>query len=96
MQGRGLGGRRRRRDEMSIRPHEGFFSPPVFFFFFVLQIQFKGARRRGSSRSCRANAAAQGHMSQPCDIKEEQERGLEGAGGGCKNHPPQTSTHSRM
>lgn len=31
MQGRGLGGRRRRRDEMSIRPHEGFFSPPVFF-----------------------------------------------------------------
>lgn len=33
MQGRGLGGRRRRRAEMSIRPHEGFFSPPVFFFF---------------------------------------------------------------
>lgn len=38
---------------------------------FVLQIQFKGARRRGSSRSCRANTAAQGHMSQPCDIKEK-------------------------
>lgn len=53
---------------MSIRPRE-------VFFFFVLQIQFKGARRQGSSRSCRANAAAQGHMSQPCDIKEEQERG---------------------
>lgn len=35
MQGRGLGGRRRRRAEMSIRPHEGFFSPPVFFFFFL-------------------------------------------------------------
>lgn len=33
MQGRGLGGRRRRRAEMSIRPHEGFFSPPFFFFF---------------------------------------------------------------
>lgn len=62
---------------MSIRPREGFF--------FVLQIQFKGARRRGSSRSCRANVAAQGHMSQPCDIKEEQERGTgEGGGAGQK------------
>lgn len=72
--GEGEGGNRRA--EMSIRPREGFF-----FFFFVLQIQFKGARRRGSSRSCRANVAAQGHMSQPCDIKEEQERGM-GEGGG--------------
>lgn len=71
MGGWGVGGRIA---EMSIRPREGFF-------FFVLQIQFKGARRRGSSRSCRANAAAQGHMSQPCDIKEEQERGT---GGGQK------------
>lgn len=33
MQGRGLGGRRRRRAEMSIRPHEGFFLPLFFFFF---------------------------------------------------------------
>lgn len=68
----------------------------VKFFFFVLQIQFKGARRRGSSRSCRANVAAQGHMSQPCDIKEEQERGTgEGGGreGGSRN-PSTTDMHT--
>lgn len=42
MQGRGLGGRRRRRAEMSIRPHEGFFSPPFFFFFFCLADPVQG------------------------------------------------------
>ncbi|KAF6729421.1 hypothetical protein FQA47_023095 [Oryzias melastigma] len=39
------------------------------------EIQFKGACRRGSSHSHHANTAAQGHVSQPCDIKEEQEGG---------------------
>lgn len=52
---------------MSIRLREGFF--------FVLQIQFKGACRRGSSSSHHANTAAQGHVSPPPDIKEEQEGG---------------------
>lgn len=66
--------------EMSIRLQEGFF-------FCVLQIQFKGTRRRSSSRSCRANAAAQGHMSQPSDIKEERQ----GRGG---RKPSTTDMHT--
>ncbi|KAG7515743.1 hypothetical protein JOB18_014955, partial [Solea senegalensis] len=55
-------------------------------------IQFKGACRRGSSRSCRANTAAQGHMSQHCDIKEEQEKG-NCAGGGAEK-PSTTDMHT--